>query len=77
MIIGFLRSPRWKTPVMSFIDEYCTGFDDEDEHKLEFTKIHNVSGTMNDLTIVSFLKDFKKIVEDLLQELMSELGVSD
>lgn len=28
---------------MSFIDEYCTGFDDEDEHKLEFTKIHNVS----------------------------------
>ena len=77
MIIGFLRSPRWKTPVMSFIDEYCTGFDDEDEHKLEFTKIHNVSGTINDLTIVSFLKDFKKIVEDLLQELMSELGESD
>lgn len=62
---------------MSFIDEYCTGFDDEDEHKLEFTKIHNVSGTIHDLTIVSFLKDFKKIVEDLLQELMSELGVSD
>ena len=43
MIIGFLRSPRWKTPVMSFIDEYCTAFDDEDEHKLEFTKTHNVS----------------------------------
>ena len=43
MIIGFLRSPRWKTPVMSFIDEYCQVFDDEDEHKLEFTKIHNVS----------------------------------
>jgi hypothetical protein len=45
MIIGFLRSPRWKTPVMSFIDEYCTVFDDEDENKLEFTKIHNVSET--------------------------------
>ena len=43
MIIGFLRSPRWKSPVMSFIDEYCTVFDDEDENKLEFTKIHNVS----------------------------------
>ena len=43
MIIGFLRSPRWKTPVMSFIDEYCTVFDDEDENKLEFTKIHMVS----------------------------------
>lgn len=43
MIIGFLRSPRWKSPVMSFIDEYCTVFDDEDENKLEFTKIHMVS----------------------------------
>lgn len=47
---------------MSYIDEYCTVFDNEDENKLEFTKIH---------------MDFKKIVEDLLQELMSELGVSD
>jgi hypothetical protein len=42
-IIGFLRSPRWKTPVMSFIDEYCIYFDNEDEHKLEFTTHHNVS----------------------------------
>ena len=47
MIIGFLRSPRWKTPVMSFIDEYCTVFDDEDENKLEFTKIHHVSHSLN------------------------------
>lgn len=43
MIIGFLRSPRWKTPIMSFIDEHCLVFDDEEENKLEFTKIHNVS----------------------------------
>ena len=42
MIIGFLRSPRWKAPVMSFIDEFCTVFDDEEENKLEFTKIHKV-----------------------------------
>ena len=63
MIIGFLRSPRWKTPVMSFIDEYCTVFDDEEENKLEFTKIHKVSFTSSNL-ICS--QDFKKIVEDLL-----------
>ena len=50
MIIGFLRSPRWKTPVMSFIDEYCTVFDNEDENKLEFTKIHNVSLSRCNLT---------------------------
>ena len=73
MIIGFLRSPRWKTPVMSFIDEYCTVFDDEEENKLEFTKIHMVSGQFYSRRV----QDFKKIVEDLLQELMKELGVSN
>ena len=62
MIIGFLRSPRWKTPVMSFLDEKCTVFDNEDENKLEFTTIHN---------------EFKKLVESLLMELMNELGVTE
>jgi hypothetical protein len=42
MIIGFLRSPRWKVPVMSFLDEKCIMFDNEEENKLEFTAIHNV-----------------------------------
>jgi hypothetical protein len=41
MIIGFLRSPRWKTPVMSFLDDNCINFDNEEENKLEFTAIHN------------------------------------
>ena len=27
IIINFLRSPRWKTPIMSFLDEYCIVFD--------------------------------------------------
>ena len=71
---------------MSFIDEYCTGFDDEDEHKLEFTKIHNVSDRPSfrfvtwpewPIYVLICVQDFKKIVEDLLQELMAELGVSD
>ena len=37
-----MRSPRWKTPVHSFIDEYCIVFDNEDENKFEYTKIHEV-----------------------------------
>ena len=60
IIINFLRSPRWKTPIMSFLDEYCIIFDSEDENKLEYTPIH---------------KEFKKIVEDLIGELLAELGV--
>ncbi len=74
MIIGFLRSPRWKTPVMSFLDEYCISFDNEEENKLEFTAIHNVSYTLSKY----YLKqNFKKMVEDLLEELMRDLGVTD
>ena len=74
MIIGFLRSPRWKTPVMSFLDEHCIVFDNEDENKLEFTSVHNVSISQ---TVNTFLQDFKKLVESLLMELMGELGVTE
>jgi len=42
MIINFLRSPRWKAPIMSFLDENCLIFDNEDENKLEYTVMHNV-----------------------------------
>jgi hypothetical protein len=62
MIIGFLRSPRWKTPVMSFLDEKCIEFDGEEENKLAHTTIH---------------ADFKKLVEGLLEELIKDLGVTD
>lgn len=37
-----MQSPRWKTPILSFIEAYCIVFDDEDENKLEYTPIHNV-----------------------------------
>lgn len=42
IIINFLRSPRWKTPIMSFLDDNCLVFDNEEENKLEYTQIHNV-----------------------------------
>jgi hypothetical protein len=42
IIINFLRSPRWKTPIMSFLDEHCIIFDSEDENKLEYTIKHMV-----------------------------------
>ena len=46
---------------MSFLDEYCIAFDNEEENKLEYTKIHN---------------DFKKLVEELLDHLLAELEIS-
>ena len=46
---------------MSFLDEHCLIFDNEDENKLEYTPIHG---------------EFKKLVEDLIGELIAELGVT-
>jgi hypothetical protein len=46
---------------MSFLDENCLVFDNEEENRLEYTGIHN---------------NFKRIVDELLGELMAELGVS-
>ena len=64
MIIGFLRSPRWKVPIMSFLDEHCICFDNDDENKFEFTKIHNVSKfsltPQRFLLIFLFLKGIQK-----------------
>ena len=57
---------------MSFLDEHCIVFDNEDENKLEYTSIHNVR-----LYLSYTVQQFKKIVDDLLMELMSELGVTE
>lgn len=46
---------------MSFLDEYCITFDNEDENKLGYTPIH---------------RQFKQLVEELIGELLAELGVT-
>ena len=42
-ITEYLKSPVWKNPILSFIDEHCIVFDEDDENKLEYTDIHNVN----------------------------------
>jgi hypothetical protein len=39
-VMAFLKSSRYTTPVMNFIDEKSLVFDSEDENKLEFTAVH-------------------------------------
>lgn len=41
-VIQFLLSPTWRIPILTFIDENCIIFDDEEENKFEYTDIHNV-----------------------------------
>ena len=50
-VFGFIRSPFWRMPIKSFIEEHCIIFDTEVENKLEYTPIH---------------KQFKQVVEDTL-----------
>ena len=41
-IINYLKSPKWKEPMISFIEANCLVFDEEDENKFEYSKIHEV-----------------------------------
>jgi len=46
---------------MSYLDEHCIIFDNEEENKLEYTEKH---------------KNFKLLVEELIGCLLAELGVT-
>eukprot|EP00232_Nephroselmis_pyriformis_P005488 CAMPEP_0182909292 /NCGR_PEP_ID=MMETSP0034_2-20130328/35674_1 /TAXON_ID=156128 /ORGANISM="Nephroselmis pyriformis, Strain CCMP717" /LENGTH=302 /DNA_ID=CAMNT_0025045537 /DNA_START=89 /DNA_END=993 /DNA_ORIENTATION=+ len=59
-IIRFLQGPCYSAPLMSFIDENCVIFDNEEENKIEYTDIH---------------EKFKTLVDQLLTEFLEELGV--
>ena len=43
-VIQYIRSPYYYAPVLTYIDENCTIFDDNEENKLEYTEIHKVCG---------------------------------
>ncbi|XP_068575103.1 cilia- and flagella-associated protein 36 isoform X2 [Cebidichthys violaceus] len=61
-IVGYLGSPEWVIPVMDFMENKCTVFDDEDENKLSYTEIH---------------QQYKKLVEKLLGNYMQEVGIDE
>jgi len=62
LILAFFHSMEWKMPVLSFIESNCSVFDNEDENKLEYTKIH---------------KEFKELTEGLIEGMLKELGASN
>ena len=62
LILSFFHSMEWKAPVLSYIETHCCSFDDDDENKLEYTKIH---------------KDFKDLTEGLIEGMFKELGTSN
>ncbi|XP_053567993.1 cilia- and flagella-associated protein 36 [Bombina bombina] len=61
-ILGFMSGPIWMTPVMDFVEQKCSVFDDEDENKLSYTEVHN---------------EYKELVEKLLQGHLNEVGINE
>lgn len=60
-VVEFLRGPLYINPLMSFIDANCTIWTNDEENRIEYTPIHN---------------EFKKLVDDLLTEFISDLGIN-
>lgn len=60
-IIQFLRSPGWRVPILTFIDEYCVLFDNSDENKFVYSDIH---------------EEFKKMIDVLLENLTLEINIT-
>jgi uncharacterized UPF0160 family protein len=61
-IIQFLKSPSFKIPLVTFIDENCVVFDDEEENKINYTEVHN---------------KFKQLVEDLIDFHLKDIQVTE
>lgn len=61
-VLAFLSCPAWTGPVGGFVEHKCSVFDDEEENKLSYTEIHN---------------EYKELVEKLLQEHLTEMGISE
>ncbi|XP_075452344.1 cilia- and flagella-associated protein 36 isoform X2 [Ascaphus truei] len=61
-VLGFLGGPIWSIPVLDFMEQRCSVFDDDDENKLSYTEIHD---------------EYKELVEKLLEGHLREVGISE
>lgn len=47
MIVNFMKSPRWRTPINDFIDCHCIEFDAEiEENQHQWNDYHKVSNSL-------------------------------
>jgi The ARF-like 2 binding protein BART len=50
-LLQFFHSPLWKSPILTWMDEKCLTFDQDQENHLQYTELHN---------------EFREMVENLL-----------
>src|SRR5574343_419108 len=65
-MLKFLQSPGWRSPIMSFIDQHCSKFSNEEENKLIYSEIHAVINNQK----------FKEMIDILLENIRVTLGVT-
>lgn len=65
-MLKFLQSPGWRSPIMSFIEQHCSKFSNEEENKLVYSEIH----------AVIFNQKFKEMIDTLLENIRATLGVT-
>lgn len=41
-LVQFLKSPGWSLPIIQFIDDNCSHFDNDEENKLIYTSLFEV-----------------------------------
>eukprot|EP00057_Strongylocentrotus_purpuratus_P030842 XP_782861.1 PREDICTED: cilia- and flagella-associated protein 36 [Strongylocentrotus purpuratus] len=56
-VVGFLSSPIWRVPILSFIEQKCIVFNPEEENKIAYTEIYEEYGGLVEMLLESFLED--------------------
>lgn len=57
MIVNFMKSPRWRTPINDFIDCHCIEFDEQiEENQHHWNDYHKVNHSQN-IGIPRFSRD--------------------
>ncbi|XP_065661080.1 cilia- and flagella-associated protein 36 isoform X2 [Hydra vulgaris] len=56
-IFGFINSPLWNVPILSFIESQSVVFEETEENHLNWTEIHNKYKTLVESLLGGYLKD--------------------
>lgn len=75
-VFGFLSSPIWMVPIISFIEEQSVVFKESEENFLEWTEIHKRYGGLVESLLSSYLKDVG-ITDDQFMQACKTPGVQE
>ncbi len=58
----YLTSPLWRNPLLDFMEENCTIFEDTEENKFQYTKV---------------FQEFTGLTALLLESMIMEVGITE